>query len=51
MVDEGLKIFSKEYKGQLWIEIMLMDGVNDDDESLNKYAEALKNLSMRGSIF
>jgi len=44
MVDEGLKTFSREYKGQLWIEIMLMEGVNDDDESLNKYAEALKKL-------
>ncbi|MGB5822648.1 MAG: radical SAM protein [Proteocatella sp.] len=44
MVNEGLKIFSKEYQGQLWLEIMLIDGINDDDESLAKYAEALKKL-------
>ncbi len=44
MVDEGLKEFSKEYKGQFWIELMLMEGINDDDESLKKYSEALKKL-------
>lgn len=44
MVDEGLKEFSKEYEGQLWIELMLMEGINDDDESLKKYSEALKKL-------
>jgi wyosine [tRNA(Phe)-imidazoG37] synthetase (radical SAM superfamily) len=43
-VNDGLKIFSKEYHGQLWIEIMLIDGVNDDEESLKKYAAALKEL-------
>ena len=41
-IKEGLKLFSEEFKGQLWLELMLMDGVNDDDESLSKYFEALK---------
>lgn len=44
MVDKGLKKFSEEYKGQLWIELMLMEGINDDDESLKKYSEALNKL-------
>lgn len=44
MVHNGLKTFSEEYQGQLWIEIMLIDGINDDDESLRKYVEALKEL-------
>lgn len=44
MVNDGLKTFSEEYQGQLWIELMLIDGVNDDDESLGKYSEALKKL-------
>ena len=39
---EGLKLFSEEFTGQLWLELMIMDGVNDDDESLREYAEALK---------
>lgn len=44
-VFEGLKIFSQEYLGQLWIEIMLIAGVNDDDVSLHKYAEMLAELN------
>ena len=44
-VNEGLITFSKEYAGSLWIEIMLIDGINDDDESLRKYAEALKKIN------
>lgn len=43
-VNEGLRIFSNEYKGALWIEVMLIDGINDDDESLRKYADALKRI-------
>ncbi|MCK5762636.1 MAG: radical SAM protein, partial [Clostridiales bacterium] len=31
-VFEGLKQFSKEFKGQLWIEIMLVKGYNDSEE-------------------
>jgi len=30
----GLKSFAGNYKGQLWIETMLVKGVNDDDEAL-----------------
>ena len=41
MINDGLEIFSHEYKGQLWIELMLIEGINDDDESLKKYVEAL----------
>lgn len=44
LVNDGLKVFSEEYQGQLWIELMLMEGINDDDESLRKYAEVLKKL-------
>ena len=43
-VNTGLITFSKEYTGSLWIEIMLIDGINDDDESLRKYAEAMKKI-------
>ena len=44
MVSEGLKKFSEEYTGQLWIELMLIEGMNDDEVSLRKYAEVLKKL-------
>ncbi|MDD2484337.1 MAG: radical SAM protein [Eubacteriales bacterium] len=43
-VKEGLRVFSEEYKGQLWIEIMLMDKINDDQKSLEEYAKELKKL-------
>jgi len=40
----GLEIFGEEYPGQIWIEIMLIAGVNDDDESLRKYSNLLKSI-------
>ena len=36
-VYNGLVQFSKDYKGQLFLEIMLMDGINDDEASLNEF--------------
>lgn len=45
MVSKGLELFSKEYKGQLWIEIMLMKGINDDNDSLNKYKKILHGIN------
>jgi len=44
MVNDGLKAFSEEYRGQLWIGMMLVAGINDDDESLRKFSEILKKL-------
>lgn len=41
---EGLKDFSNNFKGELWIEIMLMRGVNDDDDSLRKYKSLLEKV-------
>jgi len=41
---EGLKTFSKEYQGELWLEIMLMKGINDDIDSLKKYQALLKEI-------
>ena len=43
-VREGLQIFSREYRGQLWLEIMLIKSVNDDDETLRRYADLLRGL-------
>lgn len=41
---EGLEDFSNNFKGELWIEIMLMRGVNDDDDSLRKYRSLLDKI-------
>lgn len=43
-VQAGLKTFSESYDGQLWIEIMLIDGINDDDDSLEKYKNILEGI-------
>lgn len=41
---EGLAKFCREYKGQLWVEVMLVKGFNDSEESLKKLRELLKGL-------
>lgn len=41
---EGLEKFSNSYKGELWLEIMLMKGLNDDDDSLRKYRSLLDKI-------
>jgi wyosine [tRNA(Phe)-imidazoG37] synthetase (radical SAM superfamily) len=42
---EGLVAFRKEYKGRLWIEVMLLGGINDSDEALRDLAAVLKEIS------
>jgi len=42
---EGLVAFRKEYKGRLWIEVMLLGGVNDSDEALRDLAAVLKEIN------
>ena len=32
------------YEGELWLEIMLVDGINDDEQSILKFQELLKEL-------
>lgn len=34
---KGLIEFSRDYKGQLWLEIMLVDGYNTDDEDIKAF--------------
>jgi len=37
---DGLKIFSREFKGRLWLEVMLVKGVNDMPSALKGIADA-----------
>jgi len=41
---EGLIDFSHNYKGQLWLEIMLLKGFNDDPKTLEAFALILKKI-------
>jgi len=42
---EGLKAFRREYKGHLWIEVMLLGGINDTDAALNDLADVLEEIN------
>jgi wyosine [tRNA(Phe)-imidazoG37] synthetase (radical SAM superfamily) len=39
---EGLAAFRGGYAGKLWVEVMLVKGLNDDDEALHDLAAALR---------
>ena len=41
---DGLIKFSKEYKGQLLLEIMLVEGINNDDSNIEKMKELIKDI-------
>ena len=41
----GLAKFTKEFKGQIYMELMLMDGINDDNSSIDKFRELFSKLS------
>ena len=43
-VYRGLKIFSERYRGQSWLEIMLIEGINADDAALAKFSTLLANI-------
>lgn len=42
---QGLIEFSKEYTGQLWLEIMLVEGINSDKNSIEAFKEILKKIN------
>ena len=42
---EGLTAFRKEYNGKLWIEVMLLGGINDSDEALRDLAAVIKEIN------
>lgn len=43
-ITQGLADFSHTFQGQIWAEIMLVAGINDDDASLHKFKEMLKEI-------
>jgi len=44
-VNQGLIDFSHAYQGQLWIELMLIAGINDDEASLQQFKDMLSRLN------
>jgi len=41
---DGLIAFRGEYRGKLWVEVMLVRGLNDTEEALQGIAEALQHI-------
>jgi wyosine [tRNA(Phe)-imidazoG37] synthetase (radical SAM superfamily) len=41
---QGLMAFREDYRGRLWIEVMLMKGINDGDKELMEIAGVLQNI-------
>ena len=41
---EGLVAFRKEYQGKLWVEVMLVRGLNDTEAALKEIASVLKSI-------
>jgi len=39
---DGLRAFAMEYTGQLWVEVMLIQGMNDTEEALRDLATVLR---------
>lgn len=42
---EGLKKFRKEYKGSIWLEILLVKGVNDPPSHIQKLKQAVNQIN------
>jgi wyosine [tRNA(Phe)-imidazoG37] synthetase (radical SAM superfamily) len=41
---DGLRAFRHAYSGQLWVEVMLVRGINDDDAALDEIGRALEKV-------
>lgn len=42
---EGLKKFRQEFKGSIWLEIMLVKGINDSPSHIRKLKEVIKEIN------
>lgn len=45
-VIDGLKRFCEEFEGKIWLEVMLVEGVNTDPEELRKLREVISSLDV-----
>lgn len=46
LIIDGLRNFTQEYKGKIWLEIMLAKGINDDLDELKEMAEFIRSLKL-----
>lgn len=46
LIIEGLEKFCEEYKGQIWLEIMLVKNINDDIPGIKQLSEVVRKLKV-----
>jgi wyosine [tRNA(Phe)-imidazoG37] synthetase (radical SAM superfamily) len=46
MIIEGLRIFSQEFQGKIWLEIMLVMNINDDINELKYLADLIQDIKL-----
>ena len=44
MIKEGIKLLGEEFKGKIYLETFIIEGINDSEEELLKLAEFLQNV-------
>ena len=43
---DGLSAFSQEFKGKIWLEIMIVKGTNDSPQEIKRMAEAIEKIKL-----
>jgi len=43
---DGLSDFSQEFKGKIWLEIMIVKGINDSPQNIKRMAEAIEKIKL-----
>ncbi|MBN2642555.1 MAG: radical SAM protein [Victivallales bacterium] len=46
MVVEGLKIFSREFKGRIWLEVFLLEGFSDLEQTVEEIAGLIDDIKL-----
>lgn len=46
LINKGLKDFTESFKGDIWMEVMLVEGVNDNIDEVKKLAEFVNSLNV-----
>ncbi len=46
LIIEGLRKFTQEFTGKIWLEIVIVRGINDDPEELKQAAELVRDLKV-----
>lgn len=45
-VIRGIKTFSRNFKGKMWLEIMLVKGMNDSEKSINEIKKVIREIKL-----